>query len=142
LPDSEDLRPNDMNTPWTSLIWFVAVLAMIPLALWLLKRSPLGAGLTGFGAQRSAVSGLPKPVAVLPLSAQHKLVTVEVGQGEERVWLVLGVSPQGLRTLHTMSPGADALVPKGPGTGKDPATSAPAATFHQLLSRMKKGPKP
>ncbi len=129
-----------MTTPWSSLIWFVAVLAMIPLALWLLKRSPLGAGLSGFGAQRNAASGLPKPVAVLPLSAQHKLVTVEVGQGDERVWLVLGVSPQGLRTLHTMSPGAQAVTAMD--AGPSPGTSPPAATFHQLLSRMKKGPKP
>ena len=135
-----------MNTPWTALGWFVAVLALIPLALWLLKRSPLGAGMSGFGSARAALAGLPRPVAVLPLSAQHKVVTVEVGQGAERVWLVLGVSPQGLRTLHTLAPGAEpaALAAAASATGVAAGAAAgearaQTATFHQLLSRLKKG---
>jgi flagellar protein FliO/FliZ len=109
---------------FTSLLWFVAVIAMIPVALWLLKRTPLG-GTAGGRA------GAPRTVAVLPLSAQQKLVTVEVGQGDERLWLVLGVSPQGIRTLHTMS--AQASV-------EDPAVAPapPSAAFAQLLNRLKK----
>ena len=109
-----------------SLLWFVAVVACIPVALWLLKRTPLGGAGSGRG-------GTPRPVAVLPLSAQHKLVTVEVGQGEERLWLVLGVSPQGIRTLHTMSAQADA-VPTQP--------APPQAAFAQLLGRLRQGDKP
>ena len=62
------------------------------------------------------------------MSAQQKLVTVEVGQGEDRLWLVLGVSPQGIRTLHTMVPQADAT---------DTPPPPPAAAFAQLLSRMR-----
>jgi hypothetical protein len=43
------------------------------------------------------------------------------------------VSPQGLRTLHTMSPGM-------PPTGDESTGApAPAAAFHQLLTRMRKG---
>ena len=115
-----------MQPGWGSLLWFAAVIALIPVALWLLKRSPiLGGGL--------ARPGTPRPVAVLPLSSQHKLVTVEVGQGDERLWLVLGVSPQGLRTLHTM-------VPQGPAT--DAAPPPPAAAFAQLLRRLRgEGPE-
>ena len=110
-----------MQPGFVSLLWFAAVIALIPLALWLLKRSPLvGGGL--------ARPGTPRPVAVLPLSSQHKLVTVEVGQGEDRVWLVLGVSPQGLRTLHTM-------VPQSPPADAGPAP--PAAAFAQLLGRLR-----
>lgn len=109
-----------MQGAWTSLLWFAAIIACIPLALWLLKRSPL----VGGGAARA---GTPRPVAVLPLSTQHKLVTVEVGQGEDRLWLVLGVSPQGIRTLHTMVAQGEAPVPPPP----------PAATFAQLLSRLR-----
>jgi flagellar protein FliO/FliZ len=120
---------SSMPAPWSSLLWFVFILALIPLALWALKRSPLGSGLGGASARQG---GTPRPVAVLPLSAQHKLVTVEVGQGEERVWLVLGVSPQGLRTLHTMSPGTPVAADESTGT------PAPAAAFHQLLTRMRK----
>ena len=110
---------------YTSLLWFVAIVAAIPAVLWLLKRTPLVGG--------GGAAGTPRAVAVLPLSAQQKLVTVEVGQGEERLWLVLGVSPQGIRTLHTMAaqtaaPPSDTLPP-------------PAATFAQLLTRLR-GDKP
>ena len=109
-----------MQTTWSSLLWFIAVIALIPVALWLLKRSPLvGGGLVRPGA--------PRAVAVMPLSAQQKLVTVEVGQGDDRLWLVLGVSAQGIRTLHTMVPQGDA--PDAP--------PPPAAAFAQLLSRLR-----
>jgi flagellar protein FliO/FliZ len=109
---------------FTSLLWFVAVIAMIPAALWLLKRTPLGGGAGGR-------AGAPRTVAVLPLSAQQKLVTVEVGQGDDRLWLVLGVTPQGIRTLHTMAaqtPPEEAVAPPPP----------PSAAFAQLLGRLKK----
>ncbi len=111
----------------TSLLWFAAVVAAIPAVLWLLKRTPLaGAG---------GAAGTPRAVAVLPLSAQHKLVTVEVGQGQERLWLVLGVSPQGIRTLHTMAAQTAAPPPEG-------VAPQPAATFAQLLTRLRGGAAP
>jgi flagellar protein FliO/FliZ len=47
-------------------------------------------------------------VAVLPLAPQQRLLTVEVGSGDERRWLVLGATAQGITTLHTMAPGAEA----------------------------------
>jgi flagellar protein FliO/FliZ len=108
---------------FTSVLWFVAVLAAIPLVLWLLKRTPLG----GAG---SGAAGTPRAVAVLPISPSQRLVTVEVGQGEERLWLVLGVTPQSIRTLHTMAPLAEA-----PGTPVPP----PAQAFSQLLARLRGG---
>ena len=111
-----------MQSAWTSLLWFAAVIALIPVALWLLKRLPV----MGVGTSRP---GTPRHVAVLPIAQQHQLVTVEVGQGDERVWLVLGVSPQGIRTLHTM-------VPQGPAA--DAESPPPAAAFQQLLTRLRK----
>ena len=112
-----------MSSPGlSSLWWFLAVIALIPLVLWLLKRTPLG----GFG---SGV-GAPRTVSVLPLSASQKLVTIEVGQGDERLWLVLGVTAQSIRTLHTMAPQQ-----AGPGSAA-PAPVA-ATAFAQLLSRMR-----
>ena len=51
---------------WTPLLWFGAVIALIPLALWLLKRTPLGGG---------AGSGPVRHVAVLPLSASQRVAT-------------------------------------------------------------------
>jgi flagellar protein FliO/FliZ len=80
-----------------SLLWFGAIVALIPLSLWLLKRTPLG-GAGGAGVMRS--------VAALPLSASQRIVTVEVGSGDERRWLVLGITPSSITTLHTMLPQA------------------------------------
>ena len=107
---------------FTSAMWFVAILVAIPLVLWLLKRTPLG----GAG---SGGPGLPRTVGVTMLAPQQRLVTVEVGHGEDRLWLVLGVTPQGIRTLHTMTPQAPAL---------PAASSAPqGAAFSQMMGRLR-----
>lgn len=103
------------STALGSALWFLAILAMIPLALWLFKRSPAGARFAG-----SAASGV-RQVGTLPLSASQRIVTVEVGVGESRRWLVLGVTPQQISTLHTLVPpeasGADSTLPAtGPQT--------------------------
>lgn len=103
---------------FSSLLGFIAVIAMIPIALWLLKRSPMGGG---------AANGTMRAVAVLPLSQNQRLVTVEVGQGEQRKWLVLGVTPQQVTTLYTMEPGAEAVPPTGPAV----------PPFAQMLSRLR-----
>ena len=111
-----------MNGSLAPLLWFVGVVALIPVALWLLKRTPIGA---------AAASGPMRTVSALPLSASQRIVTIEVGSGDERLWLVLGVTPQSIRTLHTMAP-------------HDPAPLAPATpqtTFAQLLQRVRpRGP--
>jgi flagellar protein FliO/FliZ len=106
------------GSAFTSLLWFIAILALIPAALWLLKRTPAGG---------SASQGLMRTVAVLPLSPSQRLVTVEVGRGETRRWLVLGVTGQQITTLHEMAPLADAA----------PVPAQAAAPFAQLLSRLR-----
>ncbi len=115
-----------MSQTVISLLWFVGIVACIPLALWLMKRSPMMGHMGG-------KPGAPRLVSSLGLSTQQRLVTVEVGQGDARQWLVLGVSPQGIRTLHTMAAqdDADSLDPTGPGT-------PPPAAFAQLLGRLRK----
>jgi len=104
----------------SSLLWFVAIIAMIPVALWLLKRTPMGG---------AASNSTMKTIAALPLSTNQRIVTIEVGQGDARRWLVLGVTAQNITTLHTMEPQADA-----------PAGIVPAVPpFAQLLSRLRQG---
>jgi len=104
----------------SSLIWFIAIIAMIPVALWLLKRTPMGGGGAGQGMLRS--------IAALPLSTNQRIVTVEVGQGEARRWLVLGVTAQSITTLHTMEPQGE--LPAAP--------MAPAVPgFAQLLGKFR-----
>ncbi|WP_119157478.1 FliO/MopB family protein [Caldimonas tepidiphila] len=78
-----------------SLLWFALIVAAIPVVLWLLKRTPLAMG----GAAQTA-----RVVSSTALGTQQRLVTVEVGQGEDRRWLVLGVSPGSITTLHTLPP--------------------------------------
>jgi flagellar protein FliO/FliZ len=85
----------------SSLLWFAAVIAAIPLALWLFKRSPLGAGMAGQGAAPMKVVG------ALALSPSQRIVTVEVGEGAARTRLVLGVTAQQITTLHQLPAGAD-----------------------------------
>jgi flagellar protein FliO/FliZ len=104
-----------MSPSVSSLLGFVAILALIPLALWLLKRTPIGGG---------AAHGVMRTVAMLPISANQRLLTVEVGSGDDRKWLVLGVTPAGITTLHTMAPQA-----------AEAATAAPLPPFAQLLAR-------
>ena len=107
----------------SSLLWFIAILALIPLVLWLFKRSPAGArfgGGTGQGAMRL--------VSSLALAPNQRVVTVEVGQGEERRWLVLGVTASSINTLHSMAPQGDA---------PSPANSV-APAFAQLLAGLRR----
>jgi len=108
---------------WSSLLWFVAIIALIPIVLRLLKRTHVG-GATAHGLMRS--------IAVLPMSPSQRLVTVEVGSGDQRRWLVLGVTAQGITTLHTMAPQDDAL----------PAPAQVPPPFAQLLGKLRrdKGP--
>jgi flagellar protein FliO/FliZ len=95
---------------------FVLILALIPAALWLLKRTPLGGAGSGSGLRL---------VAALPLAPNQRIVTVEVGSGDDRRWLVLGVTPAGIQTLHTLPPQAE-----------PPITAAtPLLLFAQLLQR-------
>ena len=94
-----------------------AVLAAIPLVLWLVKRTPLG---------QAASAGGMRVVAALPLAPNQRVVTVEVGTGDERRWLVLGVTPGGIRTLHSLPPQA-------------PAADAAPTPFSRLLTRQHRG---
>jgi flagellar protein FliO/FliZ len=127
-----------MGMNWSALLWFVAIVASIPLLLWLFKRSHL------IGAQGSA--GAARTLAVTPLSPSQKLVTVEMGHGEQRVWLLLGVTPHQISTLHTMSappagtePGLPATIPSGldAAAGAAAAPQTAAGSFAQLLGRLR-----
>lgn len=106
------------------LLSLVFVVGLIPLALWLVRRTPMG----GAGSARGG-----RTVGVLPLSSSQRVVTVEVGQGSERRWLVLGVTPSAISTLHVMAPQDEPAASGAPGT---PGARAPAA-FGDLLARLR-----
>jgi flagellar protein FliO/FliZ len=103
-----------------SLLWFVVILAAIPVVLWLVRRTPYGAAMGGVAA------GVTRPIASMPIGPQQRIVTIEVGQGEERRWLVLGVTAQAITALHTLSP-----------QGEAPGTTAAEAPFAALLRKVR-----
>jgi flagellar protein FliO/FliZ len=104
-----------MSPGWSSLLWFAAIVVAIPFVLVLLKRTPLGGGAAAGRGMRL--------VGALPLAQHQRIVTVEVGEGADRRWLVLGVTAQQISTLHTMAPQAE------------PATALPPP-FAQALGRL------
>ena len=88
----------DMASTGLLIVWFVVIVALIPVSLWLLKRSGLANG---------AMGGTAAPVRTVGnvnLGPGQRIVTVEVGEGESRTWLVLGVTSQQINTLHSMAP--------------------------------------
>jgi len=107
-----------METPIASILWFVFVLALIPVALWALKRLPVVKG-----SQNSPT----RVVGVTALSGSQRLLTVEVGQGEDRRWIVLGVTPSSITLLHSMAPQAESSA----------AAMTSGATFAETLKRLR-----
>lgn len=113
-----------METPVASILWFVLILALIPAALWMMKRLPI---------VKASQTSSARVVGSLALSGSQRLLTVEVGQGEERRWLVLGVTPSSISLLHSMPPQADAP--------PDQASPSFAETLKHLKSGLKGEPK-
>ena len=105
-----------MNNSLVPLLWFLAILALIPVVLWLLKRTPLGG---------AALGGQLRTVAQLVIAPSQRIVIVEVGKDEDRLGLVLGITGQQIRTLHVMPPPADAGV----------ALQAAQPSFSSILTR-------
>ena len=66
------------------------------------------------------------------LGPQQRVVTVQVGQGEQAVCLVLGVSPGSVTALHQMPLPAVADEPAD-------ATTPPATGFAARLGQIRKG---
>jgi flagellar protein FliO/FliZ len=107
-----------MATGGLTILWFLGIVALIPLTLWVLKKSGLAQG-TLAGA-----TALIRPVGQLSIGPGQRIVTVEVGSGEDRKWLVLGVTAQQIQALHTMNPQAE-----------PPAEMRAPVSFTSLLRR-------
>jgi flagellar protein FliO/FliZ len=96
------------------VLTLIFVLALIPVAVWMLKR--LGAG------NVASAAGL-KIVGQLSIGQRERLVVVESGDR----WLILGVTASSINRVGTM--------PKG----ELPPPSSPAASFAQMLTSARKG---
>ncbi|NVO04616.1 MAG: flagellar biosynthetic protein FliO [Rhodoferax sp.] len=73
---------------------FLCVLVSLPFLIERLKKH--------YGLNIAGPSGTARLVSALALGPQQKVVTVEVGPHNARVWLVLGVTQQSIQCLHTM----------------------------------------
>jgi len=103
------------------LLALVAVVAAIPLSLWLLRRSGMAGG---------RPTDLLHTVAQLPLSASQRVTVVELRYGHTARWLVLGVSAGRIDALATLDAPPD--VP--------PDVLQPqAGTVDQLIARWRGG---
>ena len=76
------------------------VLGLIVAAGWFAKRFQIG----------PAASGLVKVISGAAVGQRERVVVVEVGD----TWMVLGVAPGRVNTLHTMPRGTVAAVPPQP----------------------------
>lgn len=115
-----------MNTTSTitSVFWFFTIVALIPLVLWLLKRS-------GAMGHIQTTAGL-RAVAVLPISAHQRIMTIEVEHGSQRQFLVLGVTAQSISVLREIPAPEQKTVPSAP----------PPVPFAHLLIRALRPGKP
>ena len=115
----------DAPSVWPALLAFVAVTALIPIALWVLKR--LQGGNKG-GARLVTLAG------GLTLGPRERVVVVEA---DGRRWM-LGVTGQSISLLAELErtapaqAGADATTP-----GQVPA-AFPPNPFAQILERLKR----
>ena len=118
-----DKEKKSMTHSLMPLFAFLVVIAMIPVALWLMKRAGIG-GVAPAGT-------VLRPVAQLALGASQRVTVVELTVGAERHWLVLGVTGENVNQLGSY-PAPDHI----------PVASSPAhtAAVNQLLNRWRGAP--
>ena len=104
---------------------FVAAMALLP---WLLRRlKQRQSALSGNGAVAARV------LTAISLGPQQRLVTVEVGSGDARTCLVLGVTAQQITCLHVLP-----VPPAAPGAAAVAAASD--AAFSQAMAAAQARP--
>jgi flagellar protein FliO/FliZ len=91
---------------WLSIALLLVLLAMLPVGLKWLQRRMAGESMT-----QSATSKIVSAIAVGP---HQRVVTVETGPQEARVWLTLGVTAQQISCLHTTAAPVKFQVNDGP----------------------------
>lgn len=100
---------------WPALALLGLILALPWLVTWIKK--------TGWQGGKHAEQSL-KLVSAVAVGPQQKVVTVEVGLGNHRKWLVLGVTPQSIACLDSWS---EKVLPQ------DPPVHPTSPTFHEAL---------
>jgi flagellar protein FliO/FliZ len=99
-----------MTQGWLSIALLVVLLAMLPMGLKWLQRRMSGTSLT--------LSATSKIVSAIAVGPHQRVVTVETGPQDARVWLTLGVTAQQITCLHTAA--APVKVQADPATDASP----------------------
>lgn len=120
--------PELMPLLWLSLGLCVLSLA---LALWLHRRRD-------HRMTDPIPSGGVRLVSQTVLSRQQRLVTIEVGAGVERCWLVLGVTAQQISVLHRLDPPTEDV---GMARLEPTLPSIAGTSFGYLLAQWRRGPQ-
>lgn len=105
-----------MTQTLLAVLAFVACVASLP---WLLKRMQQRQAMARGGDVTTRV------LSAVAVGAHQRVVTVEVGEGEHKTRLVLGVTAQQINCLHVL--GAVAAAPAQPAV-------ADVATFSQAMA--------
>jgi len=115
---------------WPALVLLALMVGIAWALKWARGRMPGFAGLPGVPGQQGPALKL---LASQSLGPQQRVVTLQVGQGEHAVCLVLGVAPGSITALHQLPLPADTSVP--------PAMAAPAGFAARLAQQLvNKGP--
>ena len=88
---------------WPTLllvVLFVAAMAALPWLVRRLQQKNLLPRAVGMARGQSAVPG--QVLGSLIIGPQQRVVTVQVGEGDDAVRLVLGVTAQKIQCLHTL----------------------------------------
>ena len=111
------------------VVLFVTAMALLP---WLLRRlKQRQSALSGNGAVAARV------LTAISLGPQQRLVTVEVGTGDARTCLVLGVTAQQITCLHVLP--APASAQTSAAAAAVAAALAPSTSFSQAMARAQTG---
>jgi len=106
-----------------------AVIALILAMAWLAHR----VGLVRHGSGGASM----KVVGSLMLGPRQKVITVEVGD----TWLVLGVSPNEIRPLHTLAARPDTGASDSPQPGSQPPQTMQGGFGERLMRAMQENLK-
>lgn len=98
-----------------------AVLILVGASAWLLKR---------FSSIPSSASGLIRIIGGTAVGQRERIVLVEIAD----TWLVVGIAPGQIRTLHTMPKTESVIAPDA----QAPADNSFANWLHRMTERRKR----
>lgn len=84
-----------MSQTLVTVAVFVLLLALVPFGIkWIQSRS---------GSATAAIGSGTRVISAVAVGPHQRVVTVEVGPQDARIWLVLGVTQQSIGCLHTIA---------------------------------------